>query len=156
MIKILICGLPGSGKTTLAKPLAESLKAVWMNADAVRTQYNDWDFSKEGRMRQADRMKYLSDVVVEAGQIVVADFICPTEETRKEFDADFTVWMDTIKKGRFDDTNAMFESLTAFDYNYRITEWGDDANTILSVIEKMIEAYPDLHFNEDVIKRYGL
>ena len=156
MIKILICGLPGSGKTTLAKPLAKSLKAVWMNADAVRTQYNDWDFSKEGRMRQADRMKYLSDVVVEAGQIVVADFICPTEETRKEFDADFTVWMDTIKKGRFDDTNAMFEPLTAFDYNYRITEWGDDANTILSVIEKMIEAYPDLHFNEDVIKRYGL
>jgi hypothetical protein len=50
----------------------------------------------------------------------------------------------------------MFEPLTAFDYNYRITEWGDDANTILSVIEKMIEAYPDLHFNEDVIKRYGL
>jgi adenylylsulfate kinase len=134
MIKILICGLPGSGKTTLAKPLAESLKAVWMNADAVRTQYNDWDFSKEGRMRQADRMKYLSDVVVEAGQIVVADFICPTEETRKEFDADFTVWMDTIKKGRFDDTNAMFESPT--NYNYRITKWGDDANTILSVIKK--------------------
>ena len=134
MIKILICGLPGSGKTTLAKPLAESLKAVWMNADAVRTQYNDWDFSKEGRIRQADRMKYLSDVVVEAGQIVVADFICPTEETRKEFDADFTVWMDTIKKGRFDDTNAMFESPT--NYNYRITKWGDDANTILSVIKK--------------------
>ena len=134
MIKILICGLPGSGKTTLAKPLAKSLKAVWMNADAVRTQYNDWDFSKEGRMRQADRMKYLSDVVVEAGQIVVADFICPTEETRKEFDADFTVWMDTIKKGRFDDTNAMFESPT--NYNYRITKWGDDANTILSVIKK--------------------
>jgi adenylylsulfate kinase len=107
-------------------------------------------------MRQADRMKSLADDIVKTGQSVVADFICPTKETRKEFDADFTVWMDTIKKGRFDDTNAMFEPLTAFDYNYRITEWGDDANTILSVIEKMIEAYPGLHFNEDVIKRYKL
>ena len=156
MIKILICGLPGSGKTTLAKPIAEGLGAYWLNADVVRSDYNDFDFSKEGRMRQADRMKLLADVVVKAGQTVVADFICPTKETRKEFDADFTVWMDTIKKGRFDDTNAMFEPLTAFDYNYRITEWGDDANTILSIIEKMIEAHPDLHFNEDVIKRYGL
>ena len=136
MIKILICGLPGSGKTTLAKSLAEEIDAYWLNADAVRTEYNDFDFSEEGRMRQADRMKFLADVVVEAGQIVVADFICPTEETRKEFDADFTVWMDTIQAGRFDDTNAMFESLTAFDYNYRVTEWGDHADTILSVIKK--------------------
>ena len=136
MIKILICGLPGSGKTTLAKSLAEEIDAYWLNADSVRTEYNDWDFSEEGRIRQADRMKFLADVVVEAGQIVVADFICPTEETRKEFDADFTVWMDTIQTGRFDDTNAMFESLTAFDYNYRVTEWGDHADTILSVIKK--------------------
>ena len=113
MIKILICGLPGSGKTTLAKSLAEELDAYWLNADAVRTEYNDFDFSEEGRMRQADRMKFLADVVVKAGQSVVADFICPTEETRKEFDADFTVWMDTIKEGRFDDTNAMFESPTS-------------------------------------------
>ena len=134
MIKILICGLPGSGKTTLAKPLAESLNAVWLNADAVRNEYKDWDFSKEGRMRQADRMKYLSDVVVEAGQIVVADFICPTEETRKEFNADFTIWMDTIQTGRFDDTNAMFESPTKCDFI--VTKWDNDTHTVLKDIIK--------------------
>ena len=132
MIKILICGLPGSGKTTLAKSLAEELDAYWLNADAVRTEYNDWDFSEEGRLRQADRMKFLADVVVKAGQSVVADFICPTEETRKEFDADFTVWMDTIKEGRFDDTNAMFESPTKCDFI--VTKWDNDTHTVLKNI----------------------
>ena len=132
MIKILICGLPGSGKTTLAKSLAEELDAYWLNADAVRTEYNDWDFSEEGRTRQADRMKFLADVVVKAGQSVVADFICPTEETRKEFNADFTIWMDTIKEGRFDDTNAMFESPTKCDFI--VTKWDNDTHTVLKNI----------------------
>lgn len=136
MIKILVCGLPGSGKSTLAKPLAEGLGAYWLNADTVRTGYNDFDFSKEGRMRQADRMKFLADVVVKAGQNVVADFICPTEETRKEFDADFTVWMDTIDAGRYDDTNAMFENPTKCDFI--VSEWRDDTPIVL---EKIINKY---------------
>jgi len=134
MIKILICGLPGSGKTTLAKSLAEELDAYWLNADAVRTEYNDFDFSEVGRMRQADRMKFLADVVVKAGQSVVADFICPTEETRKEFNADFTIWMDTIKEGRFDDTNAMFESPTKCDFI--VTKWDNDTSIVLKNIIK--------------------
>ena len=103
-MKILIFGLPGSGKSTLAEPFANLLGGVWLNADAVRKEYDDWDFSPEGRMRQAMRMKFLADGVVKAGKIAIADFVCPTEAARAEFAPDFTVWMDTIKEGRFEDT----------------------------------------------------
>ena len=75
-MKILICGLPGSGKTTLAKPFAELIGGVWINADQVRERYDDWDFTPEGRIRQAQRMRYLADGVVLAGKIAVADFVC--------------------------------------------------------------------------------
>ena len=109
-------GLPGSGKTTLAKLLAPMLNAVWLNADEVRRQADDWDFSEEGRKRQSLRMCELADEAVGKNRTVVADFICPTEYTRKQFNADYTVWMDTIKEGRFDDTNKMFESPTQYDF----------------------------------------
>ena len=102
-------GLPGSGKTTIAKLISEKLNAVWINADEVRKKANDWDFSEEGRKRQALRMWTFAEEALDAGNIVVADFICPTEETRKQFNADYTVWMDTIEKGRFEDTNQIFE-----------------------------------------------
>tara|TARA_B100000475_G_C14710616_1_gene193126 strand:+ start:59 stop:472 length:414 start_codon:yes stop_codon:yes gene_type:complete len=108
-MKILIMGLPGSGKTTIAKLISEKLNAVWINADEVRKKANDWDFSEEGRKRQALRMWTFAEEALDAGNIVVADFICPTEETRKQFNADYTVWMDTIEKGRFEDTNQIFE-----------------------------------------------
>ena len=119
-------GLPGSGKTTLAKPFSELLGAVHLNADAVREEYDDWDFTPEGRIRQAMRMRYLADGVVKAGRIAVADFVCPTEKARQEFAPDFTVWMDTIKEGRFEDTNRMFEPPT--NYNYHVAEWFDDTD----------------------------
>ena len=111
-------GLPGSGKTTLAKLLAPMFNAIWLNADEVRKEANDWDFSEQGRIRQANRMNTLAKEAIANNRIVVADFVCPTEKTRKDFNADYTIFMDTIKEGRYDDTNKMFE--VPKDYDFRI------------------------------------
>jgi len=108
-MKILICGLPGSGKTTLAERIAPALNAVHLNADKVREEANDWDFSPEGRTRQANRMKTMADEAVAKNRVVVADFVCPTQQTRDDFNADYTIWMNTINEGRYEDTNKMFQ-----------------------------------------------
>ena len=114
---ILIMGLPGSGKTTLANELAPMLKAKRLNADEVRKEANDWDFSEEGRKRQAKRMADFAKKLKDEGNYVVADFICPTPEARSLFPADFTIWVDTIKEGRFDDTNQMFVKPKKFNFH---------------------------------------
>ena len=114
---ILIMGLPGSGKTTLANELGPMLKAKRLNADEVRKEANDWDFSEEGRKRQAKRMADFALNMREDGSYVVADFICPTPEARSLFPADYIVWMDTIKEGRFDDTNKMFGKPDNYDFH---------------------------------------
>ena len=114
---ILIMGLPGSGKTTLANELGPLLDAKRLNADEVRKEANDWDFSEEGRKRQAKRMADFAKKLKEKGNYVVADFICPTPEARSLFPADYIVWVDTIKEGRFEDTNKMFIKPEKFDYH---------------------------------------
>ena len=112
-------GLPGSGKTTLALELMRLLApdAVHLNADAIRKVNNDWDFSPEGRIRQAKRMRSLADGIIR--KYAIADFVAPLPEMRRIYNADYTVWVDTIPKGRFADTNQVFSAPT--DYNIRVT-----------------------------------
>jgi len=137
-VKILIFGLPGSGKSTLAEPFADLIGGIWINADQVRSRYDDWDFTPDGRMRQALRMRYLSDGVVLSGKIAVADFVCPTEQARQEFAPDYTVWMDTIKEGRYEDTNKMFEQPPQCDYH--VSQWFTDTHhQLMQVVKVYIE-----------------
>ena len=119
-MKILIMGLPGSGKTYLAERMQPILNAAWYNADKVREMANDWDFSPQGRIRQSLRMKNLADYEKSHGRIVICDFVCPTSETKTNFDPDITIWMDTIKSGRYEDTKKMFEE--PMNVDFKVTE----------------------------------
>ena len=112
-------GLPGSGKTTLAKLLVPMFNAVWLNADKVREEANDWDFSEMGRSIQANRMRRLADEAIKNNRNVIADFVCPLKHNREDFNPDYIVWMDTIKEGRFEDTNKMFEE--PHNFNIQVT-----------------------------------
>ena len=132
---ILIMGLPGSGKTTLANELGPLLSAKRLNADEVRKEANDWDFSEEGRKRQAKRMADFAKKLRDEGNYVVADFICPTPEARALFPADFTIWMDTIKEGRFEDTNKMFIKPEKFDFHVTTMDAKNLAPKILKEIK---------------------
>ena len=110
-------GLPGAGKTTLADKLAPELNAKRLNADEVRKAANDWDFSEEGRTRQAKRMAEFALKLKREGNYVIADFIAPTPKARSLFPADYIIWIDTIKEGRFDDTNKMFVKPEKYDFH---------------------------------------
>lgn len=129
-MKILIMGLPGSGKTHLAERLQPLLNAAWYNADRVREMANDWDFSPEGRVRQSMRMRTFADFEKSNNRIVICDFVCPTNNTQGNFDPDIVIWMDTIQEGRFDDTNKMFEKPLSIDFH--ITELNDNNHINIS------------------------
>ena len=130
--RILVMGLPGAGKTYLAQHIVDHLQADkkrvgWLNADDVRKKYNDWDFSTEGRVRQSLRMRELADAMTEC-DFVICDFVAPLVEMRNNFKADWTIWVDTIDKGRYEDTNKAFIAPEVYDF--RITEqhgekWGE-------------------------------
>ena len=120
-------GLPGAGKTTLAKSLADKIGAIWFNADDVRRQYDDWDFSYEGRIRQSQRMRNLADDSL--AQYVICDFVAPLIEMRNIFDAHWTIWVDTIKEGNYADTNALFTIPDTYDF--RVTEQDADKWSII-------------------------
>jgi hypothetical protein len=150
MKKILIMGLPGSGKTYFAERLKKYLEdngdimkiapnkllnyegtpdhalmkvsVDWFNADEVRKRFNDWDFSREGRIRQSLRMFEFAAKC--SGEFVICDFVAPLPEMRNNFKADWTIWMDTIEKGRFEDTNKAFVPPEVYDF--RITEQNAD------------------------------
>ena len=139
-MKILIMGLPGSGKTTLAEELKRILTedgktVLWLNADAIRKLHDDWDFSHDGRMRQAVRMVSYADVSDE--DYVIADFVCPLPEMRDIYQADFTIWVDTIDSGRFEDTNKAFQKPDSFDV--RVTE--QDCKKWASIIKDKLKSY---------------
>jgi adenylylsulfate kinase len=125
-------GLPGSGKTYLAERLQPLLEAAWYNADKVREMANDWDFSPEGRIRQSMRMRTFADFEKENNRIVICDFVCPTKDTQDNFDPDIVIWMNTIKEGRFEDTNKMFQAPTKFDYH--VKQWFTDTHQQLSEV----------------------
>jgi adenylylsulfate kinase len=115
-MKILVMGLPGAGKTWLSERLQKYLECAWYNADKVRQMANDWDFSPEGRVRQANRMRTFADFEKQNNRFVICDFVCPTRKTRDAFNPDIVIWLDTISKGRFEDTNDMFEIPSLIDY----------------------------------------
>ena len=142
--RILVMGLPGSGKTffatalkkyleensnTLTMPLSRMLnlemppiaytsRVDWFNADDVRKRFNDWDFSREGRIRQSIRM--FDFAISCSGDFVICDFVAPLVEMRNNFKADWTIWIDTIDAGRFEDTNQAFVAPEVYDF--RVTE----------------------------------
>jgi len=125
--RILIMGLPGAGKTTLAAKLQEfmnnnSMSVTWFNADEIRKEHDDWDFSETGRIRQSKRMYELSTKV--ETEYVIADFVAPLVEMRNNYKADWTVWVDTIREGRYADTNKMFIEPEVYDF--RINEQDAD------------------------------
>jgi hypothetical protein len=178
MKKILIMGLPGSGKTYFAERLKTYLESngtiqnvssarlsllesapnqnpvqvQWFNADEVRKKYNDWDFSREGRIRQSIRMAEFAMSC--SADYVICDFVAPLVEMRNNFKADWTIWMDTIDAGRYEDTNKAFISPEIYDF--RITEQNAD-KWVPFVGEKILSntRRPTFNWQKETVQMLG-
>ena len=138
MKKILIMGLPGAGKTTLATELAKMLNAVHFNADEIRKEINkDLTFSIEDRIEQARRMKVLCDIVVRSGNYAIADFVCPTKQAQDVFITEdtYVVWVDRTKVGRYEDTNKLFHPPENFDMI--VNEYGSPKFWALLIVDEL-------------------
>jgi len=138
--RILIMGLPGSGKTTLALNLLNyfSRDVLWLNADEIRRKFDDWDFSYEGRIRQSTRMREIADV--SNRDYIIADFVCPLKEMRDIYDPHFLIWVDTIAEGRFEDTNRAFVSPERYDVRVTEQDAGKWARIIYEQISHKIQS----------------
>lgn len=158
MQRILIMGLPGSGKTTLALDLKKQLESAgkivgWLNADKVREEYNDWDFSEAGRIRQAKRMREMADRF-QHYDFVIADFVAPLVEMRNIYKADWIIWVDTIREGRYADTNKAFIEPTVYDF--RINEQ-DSVKWSMFVSDHIIDnrRRPSFNWQKETVQMLG-
>jgi len=152
---ILVMGLPGSGKTTFAMKLVDLLgghegKVEHFNADKVREKFNDWDFSPEGRLRQAQRMRKLAEEANARGRHAVCDFVCPTKETQDLFAGEIVIFMDTIKEGRFQDTNKLFQKPKEFMFWINSWDYEDELNEIAYTI-----AMEDFDWTKPTVQMMG-
>lgn len=133
--RVLVMGLPGSGKTTLAKELYSRIHAsYWINADKVRKRHGDWDFSWTGRVRQAIRIVALA--LCSGSSVVIADFVAALDVQREIYDPDIVIWMNTIKTGRFENTNEAFMPPDKYDFRFDSFE-EVDIEGVIAVVERI-------------------
>lgn len=147
---ILVFGLPNSGKTTLSKALNDILKCSYtvdhLNADTIRGEYNDWDFSLEGRKRQAQRMKDLA--ANSYADIIICDFVCPLKEYRMLFKDACRVFVHTLKEGRFKDTNKIFEVPSAGEYDFDLSSFDLMDVAVDSIVKFILFGFKTKYMSE--------
>ena len=137
-MKILVMGLPGSGKTWLASRIAKHFSIPFWDADVVREIYNDWDFTISGRAIQTERMRTLAEI----DPVSISAYVCPLPALRKNFNADKIIWMDTIDKGRYEDTNKLFHPPIK-NHSVRVKKWIDE-NQLVKCLEDFNRGIEDI------------